>query len=775
MFGGSSNLKIDVYPLDTKFYCDATTCDVQVEDILKSYSELDNGARGMYSITALQVAAAFTKNGVTPLIERLLMYGNVNQEDELGRTPLHYAAMNGNTELVEYLLNSGADTECKFFYHQSTFRSPKGDYNKWNKLYTMFPPPDGWGRTPLHAAVKEGHLEVVRLLIKRNANVNAQDEAGVTPLLLAGASKNNSTFEDIVELLVNGGADVNLRNNVTDITPLFHAVSLKSEKAVSILLKAGAWLTEGTNRQTELHDAASNGSIGIVEMILKDPKITINDINRSDEFGRSPLHKAALGGHKDCIKIILKNGANLLGSQRSGKENILDVIFSRIAKPADFMKEIFDSRITVSTSHEENEHYKVDLDFSILAPQGNDLQMEVIWGLVSAASEKEKVYILQHPLIETFLQLKWAKICHFFYFLIFAYTTFVLCLSVYVILAIHNAGLYPNVTEIFRWLVFVIGGGLSIHASIQFVLSIRKYFFRQYELWMNLSCTVLSVVIALRGFRTVNGQVPTAYEEIPEWCLHASSLAILVAWSELMLLIGRSPSYGFYALMFAAVLQNIIKVLLTFVCLVVGFALSFSIQFHGYYEFSNPWVAVVKTTVMMMGEFQYDDLFKENNKPDEKVIRTYTIARIIFMCFIILASIVLMNLMVGVAVSDIQGLQEEGHARRLEKQVEFLRQLEKVISFKAIDSRWFPSFFRNYLKRKRYISLKLIIQPTHTGFVSYDSKKARKLPYELIESIVSLANSFKEQEDKSKNAKLPQLLEALKKLLNESEMKYEEF
>lgn len=48
--------------------------------------------------------------------------------------------------------------------------------------------------------------------------------------------------------------------------------------------------------------------------------------------------------------------------------------------------------------------------------------------------------------------------------------------------------------------------------------------------------------------------------EIPLWTLHASSIAVLLAWTELMLLIGRFPTYGYYALMFAAVLQNVIKV-----------------------------------------------------------------------------------------------------------------------------------------------------------------------------------------------------------------------
>jgi hypothetical protein len=50
--------------------------------------------------------------------------------------------------------------------------------------------------------------------------------------------------------------------------------------------------------------------------------------------------------------------------------------------------------------------------------------------------------------------------------------------------------------------------------------------------------------------------------DIPNWVLHVSSIAILLSWTELMLLIGRLPTYGYYALMFSAVLQNVIRVIL---------------------------------------------------------------------------------------------------------------------------------------------------------------------------------------------------------------------
>lgn len=45
-----------------------------------------------------------------------------------------------------------------------------------------------------------------------------------------------------------------------------------------------------------------------------------------------------------------------------------------------------------------------------------------------------------------------------------------------------------------------------------------------------------------------------------DWVLHITSVVILLAWMELMLLIGRFPTYGYYALMFSAVLQNVVKV-----------------------------------------------------------------------------------------------------------------------------------------------------------------------------------------------------------------------
>jgi len=94
---------------------------------------------------------------------------------------LHRAASDGDLAEIEHLISSGYDVN-------------------------LF---DGIGRTPLHYAAVSGQRDAVRLLLRYNALVDANDEATIsdTPLAVAVESENL----DVVLLLLESGADPDIK------------------------------------------------------------------------------------------------------------------------------------------------------------------------------------------------------------------------------------------------------------------------------------------------------------------------------------------------------------------------------------------------------------------------------------------------------------------------------------------------------------------------------------------------------------------------------------
>ena len=104
-----------------------------------------------------------------------------------GVASMHRAATMGLTEAVSSLLSFGANPNSK----------------------------DDLGETPLHKAVREGHIETVKLLLDVS-DANDANSEGMTPLHWACLAGDQS----MVALLVQHGADPGLRNEYLDgMTP----------------------------------------------------------------------------------------------------------------------------------------------------------------------------------------------------------------------------------------------------------------------------------------------------------------------------------------------------------------------------------------------------------------------------------------------------------------------------------------------------------------------------------------------------------------------------
>jgi len=118
----------------------------------------------------------FTETNDINIIKSLLKDNdiNINIQNQLGITALMNASMIGNTEIVKFLIDSGADIESTNIYNE----------------------------TPILFPIAYRHTEVVQLLLEAGASLNVKDQNGNTPLNLAETNTPGyDTVEDIIELV----------------------------------------------------------------------------------------------------------------------------------------------------------------------------------------------------------------------------------------------------------------------------------------------------------------------------------------------------------------------------------------------------------------------------------------------------------------------------------------------------------------------------------------------------------------------------------------------
>lgn len=141
-----------------------------------------------------------------------------------------------------------------------------------------------------------------------------------------------------------------------------------------------------------------------------------------------------------------------------------------------------------------------------------------------------------------------------------------------------------------------------------------------------------------------------------------------------MMIVGRFPMFGLYVQMFTKVAVNFAKFLLAYCCLLIAFGLSFGVLFSSYPAFKSIFWTMLKTITMMAGELEFEDIFYNSDVPIQFPVTSHGM----FFAFVLLVTIILTNLLVGLAVSDIQGLQASAGLDRLTRQVELVARLESL-------------------------------------------------------------------------------------------------
>lgn len=204
---------------------------------------------------------------------------------ENGNFTLFWAAIKGQPTVARKVLAMGAqaEAECRGFYQQLT---------AYGSVH----------ETPLLTAIAHNRLDVVKVLVKHDVDINVQGSGRLIPLDMA--TKDGK--EDIVEELLKRGANVNQTSDLRQ-TPLHSAVTGKhSPSLIRLLLahKARVDAVDG-DRNTPLHMAYDKET---VEILVKESAGMIDDANIWDV---TPLSIAVKAKDKERVRVLLENGAGV--------------------------------------------------------------------------------------------------------------------------------------------------------------------------------------------------------------------------------------------------------------------------------------------------------------------------------------------------------------------------------------------------------------------------------------------------------------------------------
>ena len=269
---------------------------------------------------------------------------NINACFEEMQTPLGIVANRCDVEVAKLLIDAGAKVE---YEDRSGNRPIHKALDAKEKLGDISP------QIPI---LGESNVAIVRFLLDHGASTNPTDTKGNTPLMkLARSPCLTPSIESIMQILLDGGADIALtgqrvertaldwailmghqplvhlllaREEATSakkdmlvlLTKLYHMIRAKNNDGIQVLLRdASLQQVQQVQHLLQIYIPAEHGSEAVVRLFLD----LGADIEAKSEHGRNALSLAAGNGDIDIVKLLINSGADV-NSRDSSAHTVLD-------------------------------------------------------------------------------------------------------------------------------------------------------------------------------------------------------------------------------------------------------------------------------------------------------------------------------------------------------------------------------------------------------------------------------------------------------------------
>ncbi|XP_025200863.1 transient receptor potential cation channel subfamily A member 1 isoform X3 [Melanaphis sacchari] len=694
-------------------------------------------------MTPLHCAAMFDRSEI---VQYLIEEGaDINALDKESRSPLLLAASRSGWRTVASLIRLGADIQVKDsskrnilhlvvmyggrldeFAHEITMANNQG------ALEMLLNEKDNTGCSPLHYASRGGHIRSLESLIRLGACVNIKNYNGESPLHF-GARYGRY---NIVKRLLNSekGAFIINESDGEGLTPLHIASQQGHTKVVQLFLNRGALLHRDHKGRNPLHLAAMSGHTQTIELLHS---VHSHLLDQCDKDKNTALHLATMENKPNAITLLLYMNCKLLFNSLdlsaidyaiyykfpeaalamvthdSRAEEIMTlksdrhpcVTLALIASMPRVFEAVQDKCITKANCKKDSKQFYIKYSFSCL--QCPMVQKNGAAGTLkptplpalNAMVNHGRVELLAHPLSQKYLQMKWNTYGKYFHLahLLF-YTIFLIFVTLFSSqLMVYNQDTYNATSNalltvdtsycIFQTNIATLKTVAVMIVIYVFMNSAREGIQFYQQGWPYL-LDPTNVVAILLYFSAIAMIAPILTNCLLEYQISFASITVFLSWFTLLLNLQRFDQVGIYVVMFLEILQTLIKVLLLFSILIAAFGLAFYILLSrgNHLSFSTIPMSLLRTFAMMLGEIDllgtYIQPLYAEDKEENGQARTIPYPVPVFLMlgvFMVLMPILLMNLLIGLAVGDIESVRRNAQLKRLAMQVVLHTELERKL------------------------------------------------------------------------------------------------